>query len=104
MAAKSASPGAQYDRAAAHIYGGRDTGTDGLSSDPARIRQAARFRPSRPHKRRHPKGGSPAMKNGAFLLLVALLAGLSAGCKSKGRASIAADPLRQAYDSEADWS
>jgi len=44
------------------------------------------------------------MKNGAFLLLVALLAGLSAGCKSKGRASIAVDPLRQAYDSETNWS
>jgi mono/diheme cytochrome c family protein len=44
------------------------------------------------------------MKNGAFLLLVALLAGFPAGCKSKGRASIAVDPLRQAYDSEADWS
>ncbi len=44
------------------------------------------------------------MKNGAFLLLVALLAGFSAGCKSKARASIAVDPLRQAYDSEADWS
>jgi mono/diheme cytochrome c family protein len=42
------------------------------------------------------------MKNGAFLLL-ALLAVLSAGCKSKGRAPTALNPLRQAYDSEADW-
>jgi mono/diheme cytochrome c family protein len=42
------------------------------------------------------------MKNGAFLLL-ALFAVFSAGCKSKGRAPIALDPLRQAYDSEADW-
>jgi mono/diheme cytochrome c family protein len=44
------------------------------------------------------------MKKGAFLLLISVLAAFSAGCRSKGRASIAVDPLRQAYDSEADWS
>jgi cytochrome c oxidase cbb3-type subunit 3 len=44
------------------------------------------------------------MKNSAFPLLIALLAGFSAGCKTKGTPSIAADPLRQAYDSEGDWS
>ena len=44
------------------------------------------------------------MKNGIFLLLIALLARFAGGCKSKRRASIAVDPLRQAYDSEADWS
>jgi mono/diheme cytochrome c family protein len=44
------------------------------------------------------------MKTGVFLLLISVLAGFSAGCRSKGRASIAVDPLRQAYDSEADWS
>jgi len=43
------------------------------------------------------------MKSGVFLLL-ALLAAFSAGCKNKGRASIAVDPLRKTYDSEADWS
>jgi mono/diheme cytochrome c family protein len=44
------------------------------------------------------------MKNGIFLLLISLIAGFSAGCKSKGRAFVAVDPLRQAYDSEADWN
>jgi mono/diheme cytochrome c family protein len=44
------------------------------------------------------------MKNGVFLLLISFLAGFSVGCKSKGRASVPVDPLRQAYDSEADWS
>jgi mono/diheme cytochrome c family protein len=44
------------------------------------------------------------MKNGVFLLLISLLAGFSAGCKSKGRATVTVDSLRQAYDSEADWS
>jgi mono/diheme cytochrome c family protein len=44
------------------------------------------------------------MKSSVFLLFISLLAGFSAGCKSKGRVSMAADPLRQAYDSETDWS
>jgi mono/diheme cytochrome c family protein len=44
------------------------------------------------------------MKKSVFLLLISLLAGFSSGCKRKGRDSIAVDPLRQAYDSEADWT
>ena len=43
------------------------------------------------------------MKRGAFLLLISLLAGFLFGCKAK-KPAIPADPLRQAYDSEADWS
>ena len=44
------------------------------------------------------------MKRCVVLLLLALLvAGFASGCKAK-RHAVAADPLRQAYDSEADWN
>lgn len=43
------------------------------------------------------------MKNSAILLLISLVAGFSFGCRAKGPAA-PTDALRQAYDSEADWS
>jgi mono/diheme cytochrome c family protein len=43
------------------------------------------------------------MKKSAFLVLVSLLAGFAFGCKAR-KSEFPADPLRQAYDSEADWS
>lgn len=44
------------------------------------------------------------MKVSVSLVVVSLLAGFLAGCKTKGRATFDANPLREAYDSEADWS
>lgn len=38
-----------------------------------------------------------------LLLLTSLVAGFFSGCKAKGHA-VGVDPLREAYDSEADWS
>ena len=43
------------------------------------------------------------MKRCVVLLLALLVAGLVSGCKTKRRA-VSAGPLRQAYDSEADWN
>src|ERR1700740_429153 len=104
MAAESTSPGAEYDRTVARIYRRRNTGTDRLSADPPRVGQVARLRASRRYRPGNCEVRGPAMKSGIFLLLIALLAGFAGGCKSKGRASIAVDPLHQAYDSELDWS
>jgi mono/diheme cytochrome c family protein len=43
------------------------------------------------------------MKKSAFVVLVSLLAAFAVGCKAR-KSPRADDPLRQAYDSEADWS
>ena len=43
------------------------------------------------------------MRPALLLLSVSLVAGFSSGCKSKGRVA-PVDPLRGAYDSEADWN
>lgn len=43
------------------------------------------------------------MKRYGLLFVAALVAGFSWGCKSKGSA-LRVDPLRGAYDSEADWN
>lgn len=43
------------------------------------------------------------MKGCVLLLLASLMAGFSLGCKTKEHA-VAVDPLRGAYDSEADWN
>ncbi|HLH52751.1 MAG TPA: cytochrome c [Candidatus Acidoferrales bacterium] len=43
------------------------------------------------------------MKKSAFVVLISLLAGFAFGCKTR-KPALAADPVRQAYDSEADWS
>ena len=43
------------------------------------------------------------MRHSAFLLLIALLAGFSFGCKAK-KPVVLIDPSHQAYDSEADWN
>lgn len=44
------------------------------------------------------------MKRCVLLLLISLVAGFSLGCKTKGRAAVSANPLQEAYDSEADWN
>jgi mono/diheme cytochrome c family protein len=43
------------------------------------------------------------VKRCVVLLLALLVAGLVSGCKTK-RPTVSAGPLRQAYDSEADWN
>lgn len=43
------------------------------------------------------------MRSALLLLSVYLVAGFSFGCKTKGRTA-PVDPLRGAYDSEADWN
>lgn len=43
------------------------------------------------------------MRLALLLMAISLMAGFSSGCKSKGRA-VPVDPLREAYDSEADWN
>jgi mono/diheme cytochrome c family protein len=43
------------------------------------------------------------VRNSLLLLLALLVAGLSSGCKTQ-RHGVSANPLREAYDSEADWN
>jgi len=43
------------------------------------------------------------MRPALLLMAISVMAGFSSGCKSKARVA-PVDPLRQAYDSEADWN
>src|SRR2546427_4806368 len=102
MVAQPAKTGAGYDRTAARVYQRRDTGPDGVSADAARVRQAARFRAGRSYHGGVPEREKPSVKRCVVLLLLALLvAGFASGCHTKPHAG-AADPFRQAYDSQAD--
>src|SRR5438445_9919502 len=104
MVTQPANTCAVYDRTAARVYQRRDTGPDGVSAGAARVRQATRFRAGRSYHGGIPERGTSAVKRCVVLLLLALLvAGFASGCKAK-RHAVAADPLRQAYDSEADWN
>src|ERR1700676_3191897 len=106
MAPQSAGARARYCRAAACVHQRRDSRLDRLSQDPPAIRKktgglgGCRCRKFRTIFERR----AATMTARALIFVSLLLASVSViGCARQSN-TVAADPLRTAYDSEPDWN